>query len=379
MLQHDTWTIDKFIEYDKNPRINDHAVEKTARAIKEFGFRVPVIVTKNGNVIDGHLRLKAARKLGINEIPVVFADDLTPVQLKAFRLSVNRLAELAGWDDGMLADELDELKAMDFDVDLIGFDDFNFKEEKEIENIEDVSEELPGAMALKIDMAFPSKLPWNMPELRSDMLAEIPPNLKTWAGPDATPDDGESWYMWNWRTDSLRGSPKNRLMIGFYTDDYRFEPVWQQPDIYVSKMLNLGVRIALTPNFSMWGGEADAVHLWACYRSRWIGRYMQEAGIAVIPDVNWSSLKSFEFCLLGIPENTPVLALQMQTFKGDYEINEEVEGIKIMLNKLKPQSLLIYGHKQAKLIMSKIKFEGVVHYLGNRTEYRREVINRKEL
>lgn len=122
MLQHETWPIDKLIEYARNPRKNDHAVDRVAAAIREFGFRVPVVAKSDGTVVDGHLRLKAAKKLGLTEVPVVLADDMTDLQIKAFRLSVNKMAELAEWDDELLAIELHELNAADFDMALIGFD-----------------------------------------------------------------------------------------------------------------------------------------------------------------------------------------------------------------------------------------------------------------
>lgn len=110
-------------EYESNPRKNDHAVDKMAEAIKEFGFRVPIVAKSDGTVVDGHLRLKAARKLGLAEVPVILADDLTELQIKAFRISVNKVADLAEWDTGLLADELKALGEAGFDLDLTGFDD----------------------------------------------------------------------------------------------------------------------------------------------------------------------------------------------------------------------------------------------------------------
>lgn len=116
------WEIDRLIPYARNPRKNDHAVDKIASAIREFGFKVPIIAKSNGDVVDGHLRLKAAQKLGMDTVPVVIADDLTDAQVKAFRLSVNKMAELAEWDNELLGLELAELEEMDFDIELTGFD-----------------------------------------------------------------------------------------------------------------------------------------------------------------------------------------------------------------------------------------------------------------
>jgi DNA modification methylase len=119
-LEH--WPLDRLVPYARNPRKNDHAVDKVAAAIHEFGFRVPVIAKSDGTVVDGHLRLKAAQKLGLETVPVLLADDMTETQIKAFRISVNRMAELAEWDTELLALELEDLRLDDFDIDLTGFD-----------------------------------------------------------------------------------------------------------------------------------------------------------------------------------------------------------------------------------------------------------------
>ena len=120
-MKTELWPLERLIDYARNPRKNDHAVDRVAAAIKEFGFRVPIVAKSDGLVVDGHLRLKAARKLGLAEVPVVLADDLTDAQVKAFRISVNRMAELAEWDSELLALELGELGELGFDFDLTGF------------------------------------------------------------------------------------------------------------------------------------------------------------------------------------------------------------------------------------------------------------------
>lgn len=122
-MQIEYWSIDRLIPYARNPRKNDDAVPKMAGLIKEFGFKVPVVIRSTGEVIDGHLRLKAAQRLGLTEVPVVLADEWTPAQVKAFRLAVNRSAEWADWDEELLKLELEELKLEDYDLELIGFDD----------------------------------------------------------------------------------------------------------------------------------------------------------------------------------------------------------------------------------------------------------------
>ena len=149
MLQHETWPIDKLIEYARNPRKNDHAVDRVAAAIREFGFRVPVVAKSDGTVVDGHLRLKAAKKLGLTEVLVVLADDMTDLQIKAFRLSVNKMAELAEWDDELLAIELHELNAADFDMALIGFDASELSSAMNLDSL--IEQDAPESSSKEID------------------------------------------------------------------------------------------------------------------------------------------------------------------------------------------------------------------------------------
>ena len=121
MQELQNWPIDKIIEYVRNPRKNEHAVDRVAAAIHEFGFRVPLLAKSDGSLVDGHLRLKAAKKLGLSDVPVILCDDMSEAQIKAFRISVNKVADYAEWDDELLRLEFDELDAMGFDLELTGF------------------------------------------------------------------------------------------------------------------------------------------------------------------------------------------------------------------------------------------------------------------
>jgi len=107
--------------YANNPRDNDCAVDAVAASIREFGFRQPIVVDRKGTIIVGHTRYKAALKLGLKKVPVHVAKDLTPAQIKAYRLADNKTAELADWDHDRLVEELLELEKMAFDLDVLGF------------------------------------------------------------------------------------------------------------------------------------------------------------------------------------------------------------------------------------------------------------------
>ena len=114
------YKLNELTPYANNPRKNDNAVDAVAESIKEFGFKVPIIIDKNNVIVAGHTRLKAAEKLGLETIPTILADDLTDEQIKAFRLADNKTAELAGWDFEKLDEELEKIK--DVDMSRVGFD-----------------------------------------------------------------------------------------------------------------------------------------------------------------------------------------------------------------------------------------------------------------
>jgi hypothetical protein len=113
-------SVDDLIPYINNPRINDHAVDAVASSIKNFGFKVPIIIDAKNEIVAGHTRLKAAKKLGMKEVPTIVADDLDDNQIRAFRLADNKTAELAGWDWSALEEEL--AKVRDIKVEDFGFD-----------------------------------------------------------------------------------------------------------------------------------------------------------------------------------------------------------------------------------------------------------------
>ena len=110
------------IPYERNPRINDSAVEAVAASIKEFGWRAPIVVDENHVIICGHTRLLAAKHLGLETVPVHVAKELTPEQVKAYRIADNKTGEIAEWDYDLLPLELADLQQADFDLSLLGFD-----------------------------------------------------------------------------------------------------------------------------------------------------------------------------------------------------------------------------------------------------------------
>ena len=120
--QIETWPITRFVPYARNPRKNDAVIDRMVGSIKEFGFKIPILARSDGVIVDGHLRLKAAERLAIAELPVILCDEWTEPQVKAFRLIANRSVAWAEWDEELLKLEFEELAGLDFDLELTGFD-----------------------------------------------------------------------------------------------------------------------------------------------------------------------------------------------------------------------------------------------------------------
>lgn len=141
--------VSELIPYDKNPRRNDAAVKYVKASIEQFGFKVPIVIDANNIIVAGHTRLKAAKELGMEEVPCIVADDLTPEQVKAFRLADNKTAEMAGWDFPMLDDEL---AGIEFDMAEFGFEEPSGIDWSRIEEISEDNYEKPESDRLRCPM-----------------------------------------------------------------------------------------------------------------------------------------------------------------------------------------------------------------------------------
>ena len=118
------WALDRLVPFARNPRTHSDAqVAQIAGSIAAFGFNAPILVDSNAGVIAGHGRILAARQLGLEEVPVIVLDHLSEIQKRAYVIADNRLAELAGWDDDLLRQQLAELRDADIDLETVGFGD----------------------------------------------------------------------------------------------------------------------------------------------------------------------------------------------------------------------------------------------------------------
>lgn len=126
---------DELIPYANNPRNNDEAVDYVANSIRQFGFKVPIIIDKDKNIVAGHTRLKAAKKLGIKEVPCIIADDLTEQQIDAFRLADNKVSEIAAWNFDKLEMELESITDIDMSEFNFNLDGGNTFDESQLDEL----------------------------------------------------------------------------------------------------------------------------------------------------------------------------------------------------------------------------------------------------
>jgi len=315
--------------YANNPRKNDKAVAGVAASIREFGFKVPIVLDKNGEIINGHTRLKAAKKLGLKTVPCIIADDLDEEQVKAFRLADNKVSEAAEWDMEKLNGELRKIDLIDmeqFDFEIPGFDD---PEEDEPEDIYKPDDEYYGD---ERERTFES-VNLNDVDLSRVTGKYQMPTLK------ATDHVPEDLISFNYVLSASESEFKNG--VHFYIDDYQFERIWNRPQFYMDKLLPFDC--VLTPDFSLYTEMPIAMQIWNVFRSRLIGQIMQDNGLTVIPTLQWCRPESYDFCFDGIEPGGVVSVSTIGVKREESASKLWFDGMDEAMRRLKPKCVVVYG------------------------------------
>lgn len=307
--------------YDKNPRRNDDAVQYVAESIKQFGFKNPIIVDKDNVIVAGHTRLKAAKRLKMQEVPCIVADDLTEEQIKAFRLADNKVSEKAEWDFDLLESELEGI--LNLDMEQFGFDFTVFEEPEEELEQEKSNERERTANAYNL---------WDYDADNTEGFYQMPIIEPVQYVPKGL--IGFNYALTSNETENG---------IHFYVDDYQFERIWNQPQMYLSKIAEFDCM--LTPDFSLYTEMPRAIKVWNTYRSRLIGQIAQRMGITVIPTVSWCEKETFKFCFDGLPTRSTLSISTIGIKREDYNFKLWKDGVDAMIERLKPKTLIIYGGK----------------------------------
>ncbi len=375
--QAETVPLTKLKEYPKNPRRGN--VKAIAESLRRNGQFRPIVANKNnGEVLAGNHTLKAAKHLKWKEISVVWVD-VDDDHAKRIVLADNRTNDLASYDGDLLlqviqslpdpmgtgyVDEdvtnlIDQVSQGVKDVELpktetwIDDDeymgeveslhseapptvggmttkvDFDADEAQEIEELEDVSEDLQGLLQLKEDVIYKGDNEWEIPDLDPKMLVtDLPNPLDTWGGKEATPDDGITTWLFNYGVASASGLPWDRSIVAFYTYDVKFENWFSMPGYYTAKVLNAGCKMIVVPDFSFYDFTPRALWLLNVYRAQHLGKYFQEAGLKVIPRIQFGLEKTnHEWAFLGIPKGAPIVSGSVQNLKTEEDINMTVYNL----------------------------------------------------
>ena len=297
-------------------------VQRIMNSIEEFGMCDPIAVWGKENiVIEGHGRLMALKELGYEEVPVIRLDYLTDEQRRAYTLAHNKTAE-SEWDFELLDEEINDI--LNINMEDYGFE---FVDAEDSETATQ-SEEKQNERVRTTDA-------YNLAEFNKEESAgyyQMPVIKAT----DYVPDDliGFNYML---TADNFDCG------VHFYIDDYQFERIWNQPQLYLDRISDF--RCMLTPDFSLYTEMPIAMKIWNVYRSRLIGQMAQATGIEVIPTVSWAEKETFDFCFDGLPKHSTLSISTIGVKTKDYNFNLWKNGVDEMIKRLEPKTLLIYGGK----------------------------------
>lgn len=310
--------IDLITQYKNNAKRHPKKqIEQIKKSIQDFGFNDPIAIDENNMIIEGHGRYEALKQLGYKEVECIRLNNLSEEQKKAYILVHNKLNMETGFDNELLANELDSI--LNFNMNDFGFNidlsfDNLFKENERHRTNDTYNLEL-------VDIENSSNNFWQMPIIRNDNF--IPKDI----------------IGFNY----AKTNKEKNVGIHFYLDDYQFERLWNKPEDYIEILKQYDC--IFSPDFSLYMDMPMAMKIWNTYRSRLIGQYYQEQGIKVIPTLSWAEKETFEFCFEGIPQRSIVSISTIGVKKNKEALKVWKDGVDELIKRIKPSTILIYGGK----------------------------------
>ena len=291
-------------------------IEQIKKSIQDFGFNDPIAIDENNMIIEGHGRYEALKQLGYKTIECIRLNNLSEEQKKAYILVHNKLNMETGFDNNILADELDSI--LDFNM-----EDFGFNIDLSIDNLFKENERHRTNDTYNLDIIDNSKTEgfYQMPIIKNNNF--IPKDI----------------IGFNY----AKTSKEKNVGIHFYLDDYQFERLWNKPEDYIDILKEYDC--IFSPDFSLYVDMPMAMKIWNIYRSRLIGQYYQNQGIKVIPTLSWAEKETFEFCFEGIPKGSIVSISTIGVKKNKEALKIWKEGVDELIKRIKPSTILIYGGK----------------------------------
>ena len=313
--------VDKLVPYPNNAKKHsDKQIDKIASSIEQFGFLSPILIDNEYNVIAGHGRLQAAKRIKLESVPCVFIEGLTDAERRAYILADNRLSEFGQWDHELIGIELNDLADMDLGFNI---DDFEFPDI----DLDDGSgfygdERVRTNSAYNLDIAHDTEMTtdfWQMPVIENQGF--VPDRLMGF--------------------NYAKSSKDKAAGIHFFIDDYQFERIWNYPEKYVDILKQY--ECILTPDFSLYMDMPMPMKIWNVYRSRQIGAYYQQQGLIVIPTISWAEPETYCFCFEGIPQGSIVAVSTIGVKENEVALNIWKDGMQKMMEVIEPSCVLVYG------------------------------------
>lgn len=228
---------------------------------------------------------------------------------------------------------------------------------------------------------------WDIPAIRRDRIVDLPDDARVGVWVYA-PRIYATHHLVPYRRMTLEAIPTRKSMVFFYHLDHKFETVWERTEHFAADLVDGEWMGVIPPNFSMWEGLPEAVYVWQMYRSRWIARYFQEAGLKIIPDIPFGcdpdaktiSVDDHELSLAGMPKHLSTISIQTQTADPKRaSLKMQHKSLRVILRYLKPGTVLVYGI--GKGFREAIEAEGVrcieaASWSGvRRSDFRRDIVH----
>jgi hypothetical protein len=331
------WKIEKRKLVDLKPHPNnprqftEKGMKDLENSIKSIGFMQPININQDGSILSGHARTLKLKQMGETEVDVYVPDRmLTPKQEEEVLVRAN--ANTAGkWDWDLLANnfELEEINDWGLEVPDMGIEaEEDLEEEDNKEEEQGIKED--NVLQYNSFALFGRHNAYDIPLLKENMLFDGDID-DLFFDKSQLEDDFSSKTML-----CLEGGRvslkkydfalKNNI-VGFFADDFRFEKVWNNAIELMEFYKENEVKALLTPNFSLWADEPLPFQILSTYKTQWCGRFWQEAGMKVVPTLNFSTKESYDFCFLGVPKETPLVFFQVRNPANQKEIDIALQGI----------------------------------------------------
>lgn len=352
----------------KHPKAQSEAMKGI---LKEVGFAGAALARETPEgllLIDGHLRKETVNPA--QEVPVLVLD-VTEEEADKILATYDPLSAMASTDAEALDSLLKDISTQSESVakmmaELKEATRVSALDEDEVpEEVEEVITEA-GIYAYNEAAVFSSSNPWGIPDYLPDMFCELTPNT-VWDGV-RTEDNSKTMYAH--ASGAMTKENCQGGVLCFYVEDYKFDNVWDDAVKFLAKLIHMEWGGVVCPDFSTYDAMPRVVRYWNIYKARWIGRYWQEAGVKLIPNINFAAPgDDSEIYYCGIPKGVPVVSAQVRT-SGKLR-KSFIEGVSEALIAVEPQNVLLYGgDDNRKWLEGELPEGPTYHWLSSYTRVR---------